>query len=119
MRKFDLVRKNMVASVTNERNILALTNNPFIVNFYYSFTNQHNLYIVMEYCNGGDTGCLLRSLGSMDEGVARLYIAETVLALEYCHTKVSPCQSPSPPPPPTNEHAPSWSSCASLTSCWP
>ena len=88
MRKADLVRKNMVRSVRNERNILAMTNNPFVVSFYYSFTNATNLYIVMEYCNGGDCYNLLKGLGCMDESIARLYIAETILALEYCHTKV-------------------------------
>ncbi len=31
MRKADLVRKNMVQSVRNERNIMALANNPFVV----------------------------------------------------------------------------------------
>ena len=31
MRKADLVRKNMVQSVKNERNILAMANNPFVV----------------------------------------------------------------------------------------
>lgn len=89
MRKVDLIRKNMVKSVRNERNILAMTNNPFVVSFYYSFTNATNLYIVMEYCNGGDCYNLLKGLGCMSESVARLYIAETVLALEYCHTKVN------------------------------
>lgn len=31
---------------------------------------------------------LLRKFGALDEDVARQYIAETVLALEYCHTQV-------------------------------
>ena len=31
MRKMDLIRKNMVQSVRNERNILAMANNPFVV----------------------------------------------------------------------------------------
>ena len=31
IRKADLVRKNMVQSVRNERNILAQANNPFVV----------------------------------------------------------------------------------------
>lgn len=56
--------------------------------FYYSFTSRDNLYIVMEYLNGGDCFSLLRVLGALDEDTARLYIAETVLALEYCHTQV-------------------------------
>lgn len=30
---------------------------------------------------------LLRKLGGLPEDVAQLYISETVLALEYCHTQ--------------------------------
>lgn len=87
MKKRDLIRKNMVESVNNERNILAMANNPFVVRFYYSFTSKENLYIVMEYLNGGDCYSLLRKFGALDEDVARLYVAETVLALEYCHAQ--------------------------------
>ena len=58
------------------------------VRFYYSFTSRDNLYIVMEYLNGGDCFSLLRNMGALEEEVARLYVAEAVLALEYCHTQV-------------------------------
>lgn len=88
IRKADLIRKNMVQSVRNERNILAQANNPFVVRFYYSFTSVDNLYIVMEYVSGGDVYSLLRTMGALDEAIARVYIAETILALEYCHTQV-------------------------------
>ena len=88
VRKADLIRKNMVQSVSNERNILAQANNPFVVRFYYSFTSVDNLYIVMEYVSGGDVYSLLRTMGALDEAIARVYIAETILALEYCHTQV-------------------------------
>ncbi len=33
------------------------------------------------------TSSLLRKFGALDEEVARQYIAETVLALEYCHAQ--------------------------------
>ena len=42
----------------------------------------------MEYLNGGDCFSLLRNLGALEEEVARQYVAEAVLALEYCHTQV-------------------------------
>ena len=58
------------------------------IRFYYSFTSRDNLYIVMEYLNGGDCFSLLRNMGALEEEVARLYAAEAVLALEYCHTQV-------------------------------
>ena len=87
MRKADLVRKNMVESARNERNILAMTSNPFVIRFYFSFTSRDNIYIVMEYSNGGDIASLLRNMGALDEHVARRYISEVVLALEYCHAQ--------------------------------
>lgn len=88
MRKADLIRKNMVESVNTERLIMSSTNYPFVVRLYFSFTSRTNLYIVMEYLHGGDIFSLLQIMGALDEQVARLYIAETVLALEYCHSKV-------------------------------
>lgn len=48
------------------------------VRFFYSFTSRENLYLVMEYLNGGDLYSLLRNLGCLDEDVARVYIAEVV-----------------------------------------
>ena len=63
--------------------------------FYYSFTSKENLYIVMEYLNGGDCFSLLRMLGALEEAAARMYTAEIMLALEYCHTQV-PNLSPVP-----------------------
>lgn len=42
----------------------------------------------MEYLNGGDCFSLLRMLGALEEAAARMYTAEIMLALEYCHTQV-------------------------------
>ena len=51
------------------------------VRFFYSFTCQENLYLVMEYLNGGDMYSMLRSLGCFEEDLARVYIAEIVRIL--------------------------------------
>ncbi|KAJ7565559.1 hypothetical protein O6H91_02G065300 [Diphasiastrum complanatum] len=86
LRKADMIRKNAVESVQAERNILISARNPFVVRFFYSFTCRDNLYLVMEYLNGGDLYSMLRSLGCLEEDMARVYIAELVLALEYLHS---------------------------------
>ncbi|CAA6664819.1 unnamed protein product [Spirodela intermedia] len=86
LRKADMIRKNAVESILAERDILISVQNPFVVRFFYSFTSRENLYLVMEYLNGGDLYSLLRNLGCLDEDVARIYIAEVVLALEYLHS---------------------------------
>ncbi|PIA26624.1 hypothetical protein AQUCO_09100055v1 [Aquilegia coerulea] len=86
LKKADMIRKNAVESILAERDILISVRNPFVVRFFYSFTCRDNLYLVMEYLNGGDLYSLLRNLGCLDEDVARVYIAEIVLALEYLHS---------------------------------
>ncbi|XP_042063880.1 probable serine/threonine protein kinase IREH1 isoform X1 [Salvia splendens] len=86
LKKADMIRKNAVESILAERDILISVRNPFVVRFFYSFTCRDNLYLVMEYLNGGDLYSMLRNLGCLDEDVARIYIAEVVLALEYLHS---------------------------------
>ncbi|CAN4100289.1 unnamed protein product [Withania somnifera] len=86
LKKADMIRKNAVESILAERDILISVRNPFVVRFFYSFTCRENLYLVMEYLNGGDLYSLLRNLGCLDEEVVRVYIAEVVLALEYLHS---------------------------------
>ncbi|KAF5199833.1 kinase [Thalictrum thalictroides] len=86
LKKLDMIRKNDIERILAERNILITVRNPFVVKFFYSFTCRDNLYLVMEYLNGGDLYSLLRNIGCLEEEVARTYIAELVLALEYLHS---------------------------------
>jgi len=73
--------------VLAERNILCSTHSPFVSRCFYSFTSETNLYMVMEYHNGGDASTLLHGLGCLEEDMARVYVAETVLALEHIHAR--------------------------------
>ncbi|CAH2035750.1 unnamed protein product [Thlaspi arvense] len=86
LKKLDMIRKNDIERILEERNILITVRYPFVVRFYYSFTCSDNLYLVMEYLNGGDLYSLLQKVGCLDEDIARIYIAELVLALEYLHS---------------------------------
>jgi len=85
VKKQALVEKNQINFIANERNILAFTNNPFVVKLYYSFQSANNLYMVMEFLPGGDCFSLLRNLTCFPEKLARHYIAELVQALSYLH----------------------------------
>ncbi|KAL8539609.1 hypothetical protein ACS0TY_001277 [Phlomoides rotata] len=86
LKKAGMIRKNAVESILAERDILISVRNPFVVRFFYSFTCRENLYLVMEYLNGGDLFSLLRNLGCLEEDNVRVYVAEVVLALEYLHS---------------------------------
>ena len=54
MSKSKIIIKNSIASVMNERRILANLNHPFIINISCSFQDRENLYLVMEFMAGGD-----------------------------------------------------------------
>ncbi|XP_027091413.2 probable serine/threonine protein kinase IRE4 isoform X1 [Coffea arabica] len=86
LKKMDMLRKNDIDRILAERNILITVRNPFVVRFFYSFTSTDHLYLVMEYLNGGDLYSLLQKVGCLEEDVARIYISELVLALEYLHS---------------------------------
>jgi serine/threonine protein kinase len=85
--KEDLRHKNKVQHIKSERDILAHTQHAFVVKFYYSFQTKENLYMVMEYLNGGDLYSLLKNLMCFDDTMTKMYIAEVVLALEYLHSQ--------------------------------
>ncbi|XP_054730658.1 serine/threonine-protein kinase greatwall isoform X2 [Anastrepha obliqua] len=85
MRKSEMINKNMVSQVITERNALALSRSPFCVSLFYSLQSLACVYLVMEYMVGGDLKSLLTMYGYFDEAVARFYVAEVALALQYLH----------------------------------
>lgn len=52
MIKEAMVRKNQVGHVRAERDVLAVADNPWIVTLHYSFQDDQNLYMVMEFLPG-------------------------------------------------------------------
>ncbi|CAH1775457.1 unnamed protein product [Owenia fusiformis] len=85
MLKHNLILRNQVDQVFAERDILTFTDNPFVVSLYCSFETKKYLCMVLEYVQGGDCATLLKNMGPLPLDMARMYFAETVLALEYLH----------------------------------
>ncbi|KAG8238601.1 hypothetical protein J437_LFUL018447 [Ladona fulva] len=83
--KNNLMLRNQVDQVFNERDIMSFTDNPFVVSMYCSFETKKHLCLVMEYVEGGDCASLVKAIGSLPPDIARFYFAETFLAVEYLH----------------------------------
>ncbi|MCL4122041.1 UNVERIFIED_CONTAM: hypothetical protein GTU68_027106, partial [Idotea baltica] len=84
--KHNLMLRNQVEQVFNERDIMSFTDNPFVVSMICSFETKRHLCLVMEYVEGGDCATLLKGMGPFPLDMARFYFAETVLAVEYLHS---------------------------------
>jgi len=85
LKKQEVLKRNQVAHVKAERDILAEADNEWVVKLYYSFQDQLNLYFVMDYIPGGDLMSLLIKFGIFQEELAKFYISELVCAVDSVH----------------------------------
>ncbi len=60
LKKADVRRKNQFKYVNAEKSILATVDCPFVVKLICSFQTRDNLYLVMEYVQGGDCYTLMQ-----------------------------------------------------------
>jgi serine/threonine protein kinase len=86
MVKEGMIIKNQVGHVRAERDILTESENPWIVTLHYSFQDDRNLYMVMDFLAGGDLMALLMKYDVFTEEVTLFYIAELVEAVAYVHS---------------------------------
>ena len=70
-----------------ERNVLSCVSHPFIVKLNYAFQTQNELFLILQYCPGGDLSEYLHVEKRFNEYKARIYWAEVLLALEELHSK--------------------------------
>ncbi|SCV73627.1 BQ2448_6057 [Microbotryum intermedium] len=85
LKKAEMFKKDQLAHVRAERDVLAESNSPWVVQLYYSFQDSNYLYLLMEFLPGGDLMTMLIKYDTFSEDVTRFYMAECVLAIEAVH----------------------------------
>jgi serine/threonine protein kinase len=79
--------QNLTKYVMTERDVLTLMNNPFIVQIHGAFQTKEKLYLVLEYCPGGDLEKKIIREKKISESIVKMYAAEIILAIEYLHKR--------------------------------
>lgn len=83
-----MVKSGMQSHAFNEKHALSMTNSPFIIKLYETYSGAQSLYFLLEAALGGElygTYKRLRLHGSLDH--CRFYIASMSLAIEHLHER--------------------------------
>lgn len=83
--KTEMFKKDQLAHVRAERDILAESDSPWVVKLYTTFQDSYFLYMLMEFLPGGDLMTMLIKYEIFSEDITRFYIAEIVLAIDAVH----------------------------------
>ncbi|KEG03829.1 rac-beta serine/threonine protein kinase, putative [Plasmodium vinckei vinckei] len=85
LRKENIISQNQLEHTKVEKSILKSVSHPFIVKMYYTFQTSKKLYFILEYCPGGELFFHLSKLNKFTEEIARFYVSEIIIALQYLH----------------------------------
>jgi len=80
-----VIRHNQFQSLCQEKLILSVVRHPGIAKMLGSFANEHCIYLLTEFIPGGDLFNVLLKRQRFIQEIAKFYIAEVILLLEYLH----------------------------------
>ncbi|KAF2120815.1 serine/threonine-protein kinase cot-1 [Lophiotrema nucula] len=83
--KSEMFKKDQLAHVRSERDILAESDSPWVVKLHTTFQDSTFLYMLMEFLPGGDLMTMLIKYEIFTEDITRFYMAEIALAIEAVH----------------------------------
>ncbi|KAL9131390.1 MAG: hypothetical protein Q9217_000658 [Psora testacea] len=87
LKKAQVVKMKQVEHTNDERKMLQKVKHAFLVTLWGTFQDSKNLYMVMDFVEGGELFSLLRKSQRFPNPVAKFYAAEVTLALDYLHSQ--------------------------------
>eukprot|EP01122_Echinamoeba_exundans_P001320 TRINITY_DN11399_c0_g1_i1.p1 TRINITY_DN11399_c0_g1~~TRINITY_DN11399_c0_g1_i1.p1 ORF type:complete len:456 (-),score=140.36 TRINITY_DN11399_c0_g1_i1:140-1507(-) len=87
LNKRNIVERGEVDHTKAEKAILQQIQHPFLMCLRFSFQTVDQLYLVMDFVNGGEMFQHLQNDGTFPNDRSRFYSAEIILGLEYLHSK--------------------------------
>lgn len=87
LKKAQVVKMKQIEHTNDERRMLQRVKHPFLITLWGTFQDSKNLYMVMDFIEGGELFSLLRKSQRFPNPVAKFYAAEVTLAIEYLHAQ--------------------------------
>ncbi|KAH3903469.1 aurora kinase SCDLUD_001109 [Saccharomycodes ludwigii] len=87
MDKRELLNYNVTKQFRREVEIQSQLKHENITQLYGYFYDQKRVYLILEYCSGGELYKLLKRSGTLNDIMASYFINQMILALTYMHDK--------------------------------
>uniref|UniRef100_A0A023F7A7 Serine/threonine-protein kinase ULK3 n=1 Tax=Triatoma infestans TaxID=30076 RepID=A0A023F7A7_TRIIF len=81
------VTKNQADSIIREIQILKMLEHPYVAKMIDFFWDDRYVYIVLEYCNGGDLSMFIKEKRRIPEMVCKKFMIQLVEGLKYLRSK--------------------------------
>lgn len=73
IKKLDIIKRNFIDNLKNEKKIMLENDNPFVVNLEYCFSNQTLIFFAMKFKQGGELYHHLRAQSRFPEATVKFY----------------------------------------------
>lgn len=71
--KAEIIKNKITRYAVTEKNVMSKISHPFIVGLNYAFQTDDLLYLILDYCPGGNIGELLDRVNNLNEETAKMY----------------------------------------------
>ncbi|XP_022770658.1 serine/threonine-protein kinase ATG1a-like isoform X2 [Durio zibethinus] len=82
-----LLSSKVGENLRNEISILSTINHPNIIRFFEAIETDDRIYLVLEYCDGGDLAAYIHQHGKVSEEVARHFMRQLAAGLQVLQEK--------------------------------
>ena len=91
LHKSEVVAHKQQENVMNEKNIMIMCNHPFILRLYNTYKDKYRLYMLLEFCPGGELFTVLHTptKDGVSATAAKFYCAGCAMALGFLSGKLS------------------------------
>mmetsp|Transcript_6524 Transcript_6524/g.7942 ORF Transcript_6524/g.7942 Transcript_6524/m.7942 type:complete len:320 (+) Transcript_6524:853-1812(+) len=85
LKKSEVKKRRQIEHTKTELRVMGGSSHPFICTLRYAFQTNDKLYMVSDFCQGGELFFHLKNMHKFSDSMVRFYSAEIALALEYLH----------------------------------
>merc|ERR1719162_2575883 len=87
IRKNQVVELGQQSHILNEKKVMTVLDNKFLVNLCATYKDDFRVYFLLEVCLGGELFTILRKMRSFDEPTAKFYSSCVICAFDYMHQR--------------------------------